>query len=52
MANRWGELKLSIQQDQKIRKQISDKVQGIFSKKWDTQKSIIEIKEELGDITT
>jgi len=52
IANRWGELKLPIQQDQKIRKQISDKVQGIFSKKWDAQKSIIEIKEELGDITT
>ncbi|MBL7747646.1 MAG: N-6 DNA methylase [Chitinophagaceae bacterium] len=52
IANRWGELKLPIHQDIKTRKRISDKVQDIFNKKWDAQKSIIEMKVELGDITT
>ena len=52
IANRWRELKLPIQSDVKTRKRISDKIEDIFNKKWEAQKSIIEIKEELGDITT
>ena len=52
IANRWGELKLPIHNDIKIRKRVSDKVKDIFNKKWDAQKSIIEMKAELGDITT
>ena len=52
IANRWGELRLPIQTDVSTRKRISDKVEGIFSKKWDAQKSIMEMKDELGDITT
>jgi type I restriction enzyme M protein len=52
IAGRWSELKLPIQRDVEVRKTISEKIESIFGNKWGAQKSIIELKEELGNLTT
>lgn len=52
IGNRWAELRLPIHNDKKIREHISNKIQSVFEKKWDAQKSIIELKKELGNLTT
>jgi type I restriction enzyme M protein len=52
IANRWAELRLPIHNDRAIREQISEKIKSVFDKKWDAQKTILEIKQELGNLTT
>ena len=52
IANRWSELRLPIHNDNVTRKRISDNIKSVFDKKWDAQKTILEIKQELGNLTT
>jgi type I restriction enzyme M protein len=52
IANRWAELRLPIHNDKAIRERISEKIKSVFDKKWDAQKTILEIKQELGNLTT
>jgi type I restriction enzyme M protein len=52
IANRWAELRLPIHNDKATRERISEKIKSVFDKKWDAQKTILEIKQELGNLTT
>ena len=52
IANRWAELRLPIHHEKAMRAQISGKIKSVFDKKWDAQKTILEIKKELGNLTT
>ncbi|GBU23214.1 hypothetical protein R80B4_03130 [Fibrobacteres bacterium R8-0-B4] len=52
IANRWAELRLPIHNDKAIRERINEKIKSVFDKKWDAQKTILEIKQELGNLTT
>jgi type I restriction enzyme M protein len=52
IANRWAELRLPIHYDKATRERISEKIKSVFDKKWDAQKTILEIKQELGNLTT
>jgi type I restriction enzyme M protein len=52
IGERWSELRLPVHADKNIRLSINSKIKSIFEKKWDVQKSIIEIKKELGNLTT
>jgi len=52
IGNRWTELRLPVHNDKEMRGHISDKIRSIFEKKWSAQKSIIEIQNEMGNLTT
>jgi type I restriction enzyme M protein len=52
IGNRWAELRLPIHNDTEKRKQISRKIELVFNKKWEAQKVILDIKQELGNLTT
>ena len=52
IANRWSELRLPIHNDKVTRERISEKIKSVFDKKWDAQKTVLEIKQELGNLTT
>ena len=52
IANRWSELRLPIHNDKATRERISEKIKSVFEKKWAAQKTILEIKQELGNLTT
>jgi len=52
IGDRWKELKLPISKDETERKRISEKIKSIFESKWEAIKSIEEMKEELGELTT
>jgi type I restriction enzyme M protein len=52
IGSRWKELRLPIHNDPKIRAMIDARIKSIFDKKWDAQKEILEIKRELGELTT
>jgi type I restriction enzyme M protein len=52
IANRWTELRLPIHNDISIRNHIDKKIKYVFDKKWEAQKTIFEIKRELGNLTT
>jgi type I restriction enzyme M protein len=52
IANRWTELRLPIHNDKEIRERINEKIKSVFDKKWEAQKTILEIKQELGNLTT
>ncbi|MDR2814367.1 MAG: N-6 DNA methylase, partial [Prevotellaceae bacterium] len=52
IANRWTELRLPIHNDKKTREHIDNKIKSVFDKKWDAQKTILEMKRELGNLTT
>jgi hypothetical protein len=41
-----------IHNDKTIRERINEKIKSVFDKKWDAQKTILEIKQELGNLTT
>jgi type I restriction enzyme M protein len=47
-----AELRLPIQNDKATRERIGGKIESVFDKKWDAQKTILEIKQELGNLTT
>jgi type I restriction enzyme M protein len=52
IANRWAELRLPVHNDKATRERINEKIKSVFDKKWDAQKTIFEIKRELGNLTT
>jgi type I restriction enzyme M protein len=52
IGNRWAELRLPIRNDTEKRKQICEKIKLVFDKKWEAQKVILDIKQELGNLTT
>jgi len=52
IGNRWAELRLPVHNDKETRKRISEKIRSVFEKKWNAQKSIIELQEELGNVNT
>ncbi|MDR2512053.1 MAG: N-6 DNA methylase [Bacteroidales bacterium] len=52
IANRWAELRLPIHNDNTTKERISEKIKSVFDKKWEAQKTILEIKQELGNLTT
>jgi type I restriction enzyme M protein len=52
IGNRWQELRLPVHNSQKMRVMIDEQIKSIFDKKWEAQKSIIKIKQELGNLTT
>ena len=52
IANRWMELRLPIHNDKNTREHIDQKIKSVFDKKWSAQKTILEIKHELGNLTT
>jgi type I restriction enzyme M protein len=52
ISNRWLELRLPVHNDNNIRNHINKKIKSVFDKKWDAQKTILEIKQELGNLTT
>ena len=52
IANRWSELRLPIHNDKNVREHINTKIKSVFDKKWEAQKMILEIKQELGSLTT
>ncbi len=52
IANRWSELRLPIHNDKAMREWISEKIKSVFDKKWGAQKTILDIKQELGNLTT
>jgi len=52
IANRFMELRLPIHNEKVIREQINERIKSVFDKKWDAQKTILQIKQELGGLTT
>lgn len=48
IGDRWGELKLPISKDKKVREEIKKKLKEAFIKKWEAQEKIISIKNEFG----
>lgn len=52
IADRWKELQLPIHNDIKMRQQIHEQVMAIFTEKWSATKKIIDLKQQLGDLTT
>lgn len=48
IGDRWGELKLPISKDKKVREEIKKKLKEAFIKKWEAQEKISSIKNEFG----
>lgn len=52
IADRWMELELPIDNDRKVIKSISDRIERVISSKWKAVEEITNLCKELGDLTT
>jgi type I restriction enzyme M protein len=52
IANRWSELMLPISKDEKVRKNISERIKNVINDKWKAVKKLDDLKNELGNLTT
>ena len=52
IADRWKELQLPIDKDKNKLKAISDRIEGVMDNKWNAAEQIIQLCNELGNLTT
>ena len=52
IADRWKELQLPIDKDKNKLKAISDRIKGVMDNKWNAAEQIIQLCNELGNLTT
>ena len=52
IADRWKDIELPMDNDNKVREKISLRVESVIRNKWKAAEEIINLREELGNLTT